>query len=147
MLAWLQAAGMVVHPSPGHYSGTLVNALLHHLHLPCVEVSCGNPPTGLHPPESGHYFHISPESPPVSAGPKEGGYSRLLQTLPASPWVPKIGFETCRTLGWGRAISGYSNGLAIFRGQWRQACYQTWHCSSPRQRHDRCVNDPCLKRC
>jgi 23S rRNA pseudouridine1911/1915/1917 synthase len=25
-----KAAGMVVHPAPGHYSGTLVNALLHH---------------------------------------------------------------------------------------------------------------------
>ena len=25
-------AGLVVHPAPGHYSGTLVNALLHHCH-------------------------------------------------------------------------------------------------------------------
>jgi len=25
-----KAAGMVVHPAPGHYSGTMVNALLHH---------------------------------------------------------------------------------------------------------------------
>lgn len=26
-------AGLVVHPAPGHWSGTLVNALLHHCHL------------------------------------------------------------------------------------------------------------------
>ena len=38
----LQAAGIVVHPSPGHFSGTLVNALLHHLKLPSVEVQCGH---------------------------------------------------------------------------------------------------------
>ena len=31
-------AGMVVHPAPGHYSGTLVNALLHH---------CGEELTGI----------------------------------------------------------------------------------------------------
>ena len=27
-------AGLVVHPAPGHWSGTLVNALLHHFHRP-----------------------------------------------------------------------------------------------------------------
>jgi len=30
-------AGMVVHPSPGHPRGTLVNAMLHHLGLPAME--------------------------------------------------------------------------------------------------------------
>ena len=30
---------MVMHPSPGHYSGTLVNALLHHCRLPAVQLS------------------------------------------------------------------------------------------------------------
>jgi len=30
MLAINKPAGMVVHPAPGHFSGTLVNALLHH---------------------------------------------------------------------------------------------------------------------
>lgn len=29
-----KAAGMVVHPAPGHHSGTLVNALLHHFRSP-----------------------------------------------------------------------------------------------------------------
>ncbi|XP_024538422.1 RNA pseudouridine synthase 2, chloroplastic isoform X1 [Selaginella moellendorffii] len=29
----------VVHPAPGHYGGTLVNAILHHCGLPAVEVS------------------------------------------------------------------------------------------------------------
>ena len=33
-----KGAGMVVHPSPGHYTGTLVNALLHHCHLPAMHV-------------------------------------------------------------------------------------------------------------
>ena len=31
-------AGLVVHPSPGHAAGTLVNALLHHCHLPAMRV-------------------------------------------------------------------------------------------------------------
>lgn len=38
---WAQAAGMVVHPSPGHYSGTLVNALLHHCSLPAMHLPLG----------------------------------------------------------------------------------------------------------
>jgi tRNA pseudouridine synthase 2 len=29
---------MVTHPSAGHYSGTLVNALLHHCHLPAISL-------------------------------------------------------------------------------------------------------------
>ena len=35
---------MVVHPSPGHYTGTLVNALLHHCHLPAMQLAIGSPP-------------------------------------------------------------------------------------------------------
>jgi 23S rRNA pseudouridine1911/1915/1917 synthase len=31
-------AGLMVHPSPGHASGTLVNALLHHCRLPAMRV-------------------------------------------------------------------------------------------------------------
>lgn len=34
-----QAAGVVMHPSPGHYSGTLVNALLHHCGLPAMRLA------------------------------------------------------------------------------------------------------------
>ena len=37
----LQAADMVMHPSPGHYSGTLVNALLHHCQLPAMQLALG----------------------------------------------------------------------------------------------------------
>ncbi|KAL4447413.1 hypothetical protein ABPG75_004632 [Micractinium tetrahymenae] len=33
-----KAADMVMHPSPGHYSGTLVNALLHHCQLPAMQL-------------------------------------------------------------------------------------------------------------
>lgn len=33
-----RAAGMVVHPSPGHSSGTLVNAVLFHCGLPAVSL-------------------------------------------------------------------------------------------------------------
>jgi 23S rRNA pseudouridine1911/1915/1917 synthase len=32
---------MVMHPSPGHYTGTLVNALLHHCSLPPMRVMTG----------------------------------------------------------------------------------------------------------
>jgi len=32
---------MVMHPSPGHYSGTLVNALLHHCQLPAMQLGKG----------------------------------------------------------------------------------------------------------
>ncbi|KAF6255708.1 pseudouridine synthase [Scenedesmus sp. NREL 46B-D3] len=37
-----KAAGMVVHLSPGHSTGTLVNALLAHCGLPPCTVACGN---------------------------------------------------------------------------------------------------------
>jgi tRNA pseudouridine synthase 2 len=43
-------AGMVVHPSPGHARGTLVNALLHHLGLPAMEA--GELMTGNRPRRS-----------------------------------------------------------------------------------------------
>ena len=33
---------MVMHPSPGHYSGTLVNALLHHCGLPPMRLAAGD---------------------------------------------------------------------------------------------------------
>lgn len=36
--SFMQAADMVMHPSPGHYSGTLVNALLHHCQLPAMQL-------------------------------------------------------------------------------------------------------------
>lgn len=36
-----KAAGMVVHPSPGHPMGTLVNAVLHHCNLPAMRVLPG----------------------------------------------------------------------------------------------------------
>ncbi len=41
-------ARLVVHPSPGHESGTLVNAVLHHCNLPAVHVLPGQlPPASL----------------------------------------------------------------------------------------------------
>lgn len=47
-LLCLQAADMVMHPSPGHYSGTLVNALLHHCQLPAMQLrSDSAPPLSL----------------------------------------------------------------------------------------------------
>ena len=33
-----KGAGMVVHPGPGNYSGTLVNALLHRFGMPAVRL-------------------------------------------------------------------------------------------------------------
>ncbi|BDA42964.1 RNA pseudouridine synthase 2, chloroplastic [Coccomyxa sp. Obi] len=41
-----KAAGMVIHPAPGNYSGTLVNALLHRFGLPPVRLDPEGPPTG-----------------------------------------------------------------------------------------------------
>lgn len=35
----ISCAGMVVHPSPGHTHGTLVNAVLHHYSLPAVSLA------------------------------------------------------------------------------------------------------------
>eukprot|EP00892_Ulva_mutabilis_P012882 jgi/Ulvmu1/9967/UM059_0016.1 len=46
-----KAAGMVVHPSPGHSGGTLVNAVLHHYSLPAVSldnVDASALPTSIH---------------------------------------------------------------------------------------------------
>lgn len=41
-------AGLVVHPSAGHASGTLVNAVLHHCALPAMRVDTGStPPSAL----------------------------------------------------------------------------------------------------
>ncbi len=34
-----KAVGMVAHPSPGHASGTLVNALLHRFQLPALRLN------------------------------------------------------------------------------------------------------------
>jgi hypothetical protein len=38
---------MVMHPSPGHYSGTLVNALLHHCSLPAMRLGDAAAPLSL----------------------------------------------------------------------------------------------------
>jgi hypothetical protein len=47
-VAHVQPAGMVVHISPGHSSGTLVNALLHHCGLGPLQVASGSQaPVGL----------------------------------------------------------------------------------------------------
>lgn len=43
-----KSADMVMHPSPGHYTGTMVNALLHHCGLPAVQLGPGAAP----PPQS-----------------------------------------------------------------------------------------------
>jgi 23S rRNA pseudouridine1911/1915/1917 synthase len=42
LLVLNKAAGMVVHPAPGHYSGTLVNAILHHLGGPGTSGPAGD---------------------------------------------------------------------------------------------------------
>ena len=43
-----KAAGVVVHPSPGHPTGTLVNAVLHHCRLPTMQLVPGQlPPVSL----------------------------------------------------------------------------------------------------
>mmetsp|Transcript_670 Transcript_670/g.1947 ORF Transcript_670/g.1947 Transcript_670/m.1947 type:complete len:477 (+) Transcript_670:107-1537(+) len=39
-----KAAGMVVHPAPGHPTGTLVNAVLHHCGLPALDLAPGQAP-------------------------------------------------------------------------------------------------------
>lgn len=41
-----KAAGMVVHPAPGHPGGTLVNAVLHH--APAISIGGGNRPGIVH---------------------------------------------------------------------------------------------------
>lgn len=40
-----KAAGMVIHPAPGNYTGTLVSALLHRFGMPSVRLS-GEDPSG-----------------------------------------------------------------------------------------------------
>jgi len=40
-----KSADMVMHPSPGHYTGTMVNALLHHCGLPPLQVDPGDSST------------------------------------------------------------------------------------------------------
>ena len=43
MLAVNKASGMVVHPAPGHWNGTFVNALLHHLQTESAPATDGAP--------------------------------------------------------------------------------------------------------
>lgn len=38
-----KAAGMVIHPAPGNFTGTLVNALLHRYGLPGLQLSADVP--------------------------------------------------------------------------------------------------------
>lgn len=58
--------GMVVHPSPGHSCGTMVNAVLHHYSLPAVsvdDVGTSELPTAT-PPDEGSdcdQYKTSPE--------------------------------------------------------------------------------------
>ncbi|CAL8467393.1 g6930 [Coccomyxa elongata] len=47
-----KAAGMVIHPAPGNYSGTLVNALLHRFGLPPVRLEAEDHPTAGHSVEA-----------------------------------------------------------------------------------------------
>ncbi len=42
-----KAAGMVIHPAPGNYTGTLVSALLHRFGLPSVRLSADDSPGAL----------------------------------------------------------------------------------------------------
>lgn len=48
-----KAAGMVVHPGPGNYSGTLVNALLHRFGMPAVRLQVEAAPEDSELNESG----------------------------------------------------------------------------------------------
>jgi 23S rRNA-/tRNA-specific pseudouridylate synthase len=41
-----KAAGMVVHPAPGNFTGTLVNALLHRYGLPGLRLPADGCPAG-----------------------------------------------------------------------------------------------------
>ena len=60
LLVLNKPAGLVVHPSPGHESGTLVNAVLHHCNLPAVRVLPGQlPPASLDADWGAGVFSIS----------------------------------------------------------------------------------------
>ncbi|GIL53014.1 hypothetical protein Vafri_8722 [Volvox africanus] len=50
-----KAAGMVVHVAPGHYTGTLVNALLHHCTLPALNLDLDPNPRGELDPDFHHH--------------------------------------------------------------------------------------------
>ena len=59
-----KAAGFVVHPGPGNYSGTLVNALLHRFGMPAVRLEVGKGPEDPDLDDSGEWILCS--SPNVS---------------------------------------------------------------------------------
>ncbi|KAK9816418.1 hypothetical protein WJX72_000028 [[Myrmecia] bisecta] len=73
-------AGMVVHPSAGHMSGTLVNALLHHCHLPAMGVA--DVRTSLTPSEDDEEEQEGFED--DSNGDKDGDGAPLLTPLSSS---------------------------------------------------------------
>ncbi len=62
-----KAAGLVVHPGPGNYSGTLVNALLHRFGMPAVRLEVGKGPGDADLDDSGE--QISRHTAGVLMGP------------------------------------------------------------------------------
>ena len=85
-----KAAGMVVHPAPGHTGGTLVNAVLHHCRLPAMRLVPG-------------------QAPPASldAG-WTSGVCSLLHRGPVVQWLESARFQRCIPgLGLADAVSGF----------------------------------------
>ena len=66
-----KAAGMVIHPGPGNYTGTLVNALLHRFGMPAVRLE----------------LEQEPEDPDLS----DNGTSPLCCTRLHTPVQPSLG--------------------------------------------------------
>lgn len=59
MLVINKPAGLVVHPAPGHWGGTLVNAVLHHLNIGAIEEE-GHSGPGLPPAPASPESHLRP---------------------------------------------------------------------------------------
>ena len=78
-----KAAHMVVHPSAGHASGTLVNAVLHHCGLPPMRVASGTaPPSALLPPADTGDDGMDGEGDDDDDDDTEGGGSTLFLAPP-----------------------------------------------------------------
>lgn len=54
-----KAAGVVVHPGPGNYSGTLVNGLLHRFGMPAVRPELDQEPEDPELPDGGRLSHAN----------------------------------------------------------------------------------------
>ena len=107
-------AGMVVHPSPGHHSGTLVNAILHHCGLSTVTAAGGASaaPASLDGLRALQRSDASLAGSPADGDEPNGAKAMAVARKPAQPATVLACAPATGARGGGRAGSSSSSQLA-----------------------------------